>query len=477
MAILEFSLRTGILIESRSLCPHAPERLCRGYCLAKSCFQYYITIKLTDQNLRHEDAQMTKLVTVALLLLAAVATAEVPHLLTYQGRITDDSGTPLEGSHSLTFRIYDDPTGGTTLWTETHVGVTVSNGLFEVVLGSIETIESSVFSNQPRWLGIRVGLGAELVPRTPIVAVAYAYRAEHADTAGYALDGIGGGGWVDDGSVVRLATGTDSVGIGTVTPAEKLHVNGDIRLNSSSSIAFGSDSSRLYSSSTDMLFTADDDIHLQPDDDIYVRRDGGSAWVHFDNSTERLGIGVTEPQYKLTVNGEISIASGGESKYHINYYQGGLNFAETGVQDRRIHIGDGGNVGIGTANPGAKLGVNGDLKVTGAYKGNISSSTKTDGAPFPRPAYDSGWFSLHIPGDLDLTHNIGGDSTNYFVDLQFKHDGYMGIHNRGLGIDVSPPGYGAAYYGLTSSMITITPSPGSGLTYCDSVRVRIWVIE
>ncbi len=34
----------------------------------------------------------------------------------------------------------------------------------------------------------------------------------------------GGGGWTDDGTVVRLDTGTDEVGVGTVTPDAKLHV-------------------------------------------------------------------------------------------------------------------------------------------------------------------------------------------------------------------------------------------------------------
>lgn len=40
--------------------------------------------------------------------------------------------------------------------------------------------------------------------------------------------GGGGGGWVDDGAVVRLDTIGDFVGIGTVTPIEKLHVAGAI---------------------------------------------------------------------------------------------------------------------------------------------------------------------------------------------------------------------------------------------------------
>jgi hypothetical protein len=41
-----------------------------------------------------------------------------------------------------------------------------------------------------------------------------------------------GGGWTDDGTVVRLTTITDRVGIGTANPTEKLHVVGNLKLES-----------------------------------------------------------------------------------------------------------------------------------------------------------------------------------------------------------------------------------------------------
>ncbi len=410
-----------------------------------------------------------------IVILASSLPAEIPHQINYQGRLTDGTGDPVDGSHSITFKIYSSSAGGTALWTETHSSIPVSNGLFNVVLGSVTTLGKAVFASQPRWLGISVDGGSEIVPRTQIVAVAYAYRAEHADTADYALQAGGGGGWVDDGTVVRLATGTDSVGIGTGDPAEKLHIEGDIRLGSSSSVAFGSDNSRLYSSSTDMIFTADDDIHLQPDDDVYIRRDGDATWVHFDNSTQRLGIGITEPPYKLTVQGDISIASGGVSKYHINYYNGGLNFAETGVSDRRLHIGDGGNVGIGTAAPGAKLGVNGDLKVNGAFKGDISSASGTDGAPFPRPAYDSDWQNIAQGEMKTFIHNIGGDPDDYVVDLTFRI--YDIVHIYGFGRDVTPSGNVVGCYWDYLTDTSVVVCRGADDYYAEQVRIRIWVIE
>jgi len=446
----------------------------------------------------------------------------IPHLMNIQGILTDDEGTPVyDGIHMVDFSIYNVESGGAALWSESRA-VTATGGLFSVVLGEVNPIPASLFSDTDLWLGMALTGNPEMIPRQRLTTVPYVYRALNADSANFAftvaddainssniadgsimlgdlgqngatsgqvikwngsawapaIDEGSGGGWVDDGSVVRLASSADKVGIGTSSPQEKLHVNGNIRLNATSSIAFGDDNTRTYVTGGDMVVTADDDLHLQPDDDIYIRKDGGATWVHFDNSTQRLGIGITDPAYKLTVNGELSIAYGGVSKYHINYYNGGLNFAETGVSDRRIHISDGGNVGIGTANPGAKLGINGDLKVNGAFKGNISSATDTDGAPFPRPAYDSGWFEFYTGRDFDLVHNIGGDSTNYVVDLRFMQDSYMGIHNQGIGTDIDGSyGRGGSWYGLTSTMITITPAPGAGLYYIDSARVRIWVIE
>lgn len=49
----------------------------------------------------------------------------------------------------------------------------------------------------------------------------------------------GGGGWVDDGTVVRLNTSTDSVGIGTAVPSYKLDVVGRARFQPSGSYSAG----------------------------------------------------------------------------------------------------------------------------------------------------------------------------------------------------------------------------------------------
>jgi hypothetical protein len=53
----------------------------------------------------------------------------------------------------------------------------------------------------------------------------------------------------------------------------------------------------------------------------------------------------------------------GTPKWHWNLLSGGLNFVETNVQDYRLFLQNGGNVGVGTSTPGALLDVNGTTRL------------------------------------------------------------------------------------------------------------------
>jgi hypothetical protein len=153
-------------------------------------------------------------------LLVAVAGADVPTMISYQGIMLDSQGDPITEPVNVTFTIYDLPSGGTTIWQEIQLVEFDGEGHFDVTLGEVNPITVDVFDDPVRWLGVQIEGDDELEPRTRIVSVAYAQRAGTAD-------GAGGGGWVDDGDVVRLETSTDNVGIGTSTPLSKLHVVGD----------------------------------------------------------------------------------------------------------------------------------------------------------------------------------------------------------------------------------------------------------
>ena len=101
---------------------------------------------------------------------------------------------------------------------KTQAVVEVQDGVFSVLLGSEDPIPAWVFDGSIKYLGVQVEDDPEMRPLKPMVSVAYAYRAGTA---------VGGGGWVDDGAVVRLETATDYVGIGTTEPTAELHVEGD----------------------------------------------------------------------------------------------------------------------------------------------------------------------------------------------------------------------------------------------------------
>lgn len=102
--------------------------------------------------------------------------AEVPHLLNYQGRLTDASGLPLNGSYAITFRIYDAETAGSMLWEETHTGLVIQKGIFSVLLGSVTNLNLAF--DKPYFLEIKVGTEV-MSPRQRIAASAYAFMAEN----------------------------------------------------------------------------------------------------------------------------------------------------------------------------------------------------------------------------------------------------------------------------------------------------------
>ncbi len=130
----------------------------------------------------------------------------------------------------------------------------------------------------------------------------------------------------------------------------------------------------------------------------------------------------------------------------------------------------------GVSANGTAVFAEGDLAVTGAYRGSIDSSSGHDGAPFPRPAFDSGWFTMAPKQERVLEHGIGGDPDDYVVDLQFL-DPSLGRNNLGLGGDVRPTGnnYGGFYRQLTNASISVDrmDDAASGA----QMRVRIWVVQ
>ncbi|XOV93142.1 MAG: hypothetical protein ACFHWX_00235 [Bacteroidota bacterium] len=114
----------------------------------------------------------TSLLLLALIIALAVR-AQIPETISFQGNLTDPltGNTIADGNYNLFFELLDDPTAGNTLWTEDQGSIPVSNGIFNVALGSISSFDPSVFT-QPLWLEITVN-GEILSPRIEIGSSAY----------------------------------------------------------------------------------------------------------------------------------------------------------------------------------------------------------------------------------------------------------------------------------------------------------------
>ena len=99
----------------------------------------------------------------------AYAASSVSSSINYQGRLTDSAGNPLDDTYTMTFKLYENATGGTALATDTH-SVTVTDGLFSTTLN----LGTNSFDGRALWLGIKVESDPEMTPRQELQPVPYA---------------------------------------------------------------------------------------------------------------------------------------------------------------------------------------------------------------------------------------------------------------------------------------------------------------
>ncbi len=121
------------------------------------------------------------LVTLFLFNFASQVQAAIPQTLTFQGYLTNQGGSPINGTVAMVFSIYAADSGGQALWTESYPAVVLTAGVYSVLLG--ETNPVDLLFNAPYYLGIQVGTDLEMRPRLPLSSVGYAYRAGTAEQA------------------------------------------------------------------------------------------------------------------------------------------------------------------------------------------------------------------------------------------------------------------------------------------------------
>jgi roadblock/LC7 domain-containing protein len=452
----------------------------------------------------------------AALAVCTTASAQIPHLLDIQGRLTDSAGVPVDGQHDLTFAIYAASTGGTALWAETHANYTVDEGLFNVVLGEITPIDDALFQAEERWLGITVDTDPEISPRQRMTAVPWALRSATADSAlsvpvhnhdlryfqqdelqlpgtintltnpvdwtklknvpsGFA-DGSDDGGTGDghsldasDGDPVdALYVGPDGdVGIGTTAPGFDLDIRGSgtddgkaVQLGNSDETHF----LRFFSGRSGdpnpyLWWKAGDPLRFATD------QDGWSEKMRI-TSDGKVGIGNAIPTRTLEVAGDIGATA---------YYGDGSNLtgisatpdADWTISGSDMYSGVTGNVGIGTASPANKLDVRSsgpdDGAVLGIGNSDQSCQLTIYGGRLNDPDPFIHWTDV---GSLRFTTDENGWSEK----MRITRDGDVGIGTQTptRKLDVAGDVAAATYYGDGSNLTGITAVPDADWTISGS---------
>ena len=340
--------------------------------------------------------KLVRLIGFALAILAAVSAAQaVPNLISYQGVLMNSGGVAVpDGTYTLSFRLYTTSSGGSAVWGEINPSVQVSKGVFNAILGGIAPLPPAAFE-MALYLGVSVEGQAELSPRTMLTSAPYALCA-------MSLSGA-----------TNVIPSDGYVGLGTNAPIERLDVNGGIRFGTTTGAHAGTlrwtgNDFEGYNGSawTSLTATGTD---LPPGSMGQTLRHTGAGWAassNLYNDGTHIGIGTSNPEWRLDVDGDMRLGSGSANGM-VALFSAGASSPEVLLKADGLS-GLGGSIRFGKDNIGWPFGrIEPDVNGGGGYL-NISGVTgqfAVDGN-----SHGSGEPRLYITG-IGQSFEMGPSST------------------------------------------------------------------
>jgi hypothetical protein len=348
---------------------------------------------------------MKKLLPILLLLITFQMVAQnIPGTLSYQGILLQADGiTPLtDGNHTVLFRFYTVPTGGTAIAALSRtVTVTTSKGLFTCIIGGgvapnapFSAADMTTLSSQQIYMGIGINGGAELAPRAQLSPATYALQAQSAYTV---ADNSITSAKIVDGTIVNDdISNTAAIAGSKITP-----VFGAQNISTTGTISGGASTlSRLTVSAGSAAA-----IHPLVVSGFTGTTRTSATFSDGSNSTFRVG----HPANQV-------VAIGGNIDHSLRL--GGFQSTEASFTPWMTFAPNTGNVGIGTSTPSSRLHVQGNTFINGTNTN--TSLTPVSSVEFTTGRLGSGALNSGQTNG-DISFQFGGTGGGYRHYIQTRH--------------------------------------------------------